>query len=151
MQASRAQVLAVASLLFLSPLVVPQRVTAADDAVLSRPNERGQHGQQGQSQNGQQGQQGQSQNGRHGQHGQRKPPFLHHRGADVLQLGKRLGTPVPPAPSGLIGSVPSSVITGFDGTDESTQLVEPPDGAIAVSRGYVVEAVNDALSVWIKT
>ena len=134
MRASRAQVLVVASLLFLTPLVVPQRVTAAEDPVIARPDERGHQG--------------------HGNgHGRahKVKQFLHPHGDDALRLSKRLGTPVPPTPSGPIGSVPSSVVTGFDGTDESTQLVEPPDGAIAVSRGYVVEAVNDALSVWIKT
>jgi len=44
----------------------------------------------------------------------------------------------------------SSVVGGFDGIDESASLAIPPDGAIAVSATYIVEAVNDNLSIWTK-
>jgi hypothetical protein len=116
-------------LLLAVPLVLPQRVMAAEDPVIARPDDRGQQGRV-----------------------HRLKPFLHHRGDDALRLARRLGMPVAPALSpSASGDVPSSVVTGFDGTDQSAALVDPPDGAIAVSRGWVVEAVNDNLSVWAKT
>jgi hypothetical protein len=132
MRALRAQVLAVASLLFVVPLALPPRAAADEAPALSRPDDRTHPG-----------------HGHDRAHQLKR--FLHHGGNLALHLAKRLGTPVPPAPTTPTGTVPASVVTGFPGTDESTQLVEPPDGAIAVSVGYVVEAVNDALSVWVKT
>src|SRR5690242_1810079 len=132
MRTFRAQVLALASLLFVVPLTLPQPAAAQDTPVLSRPDDRGHPA--------------------HGQGRLHSPKwFLHPGGNSALQLAKRLGTPVPPAPASPSGTVPASVVSGFPGTDESTQGVEPPDGAIAVSAGYVVSAVNDALSVWLKT
>ena len=132
MMAFSARVLAVVSLLIVVPAVAPPPTRAAEDPVIARPDERGArpHG-RGQA--------------------HRLKAFLHPRGDDALRLAKRLGTPVPPAPSTPGGPVASTVLTGFDGTDESVALVDPPDGAIAVSRGWVVEAVNDNLSVWVKT
>src|SRR2546428_11946415 len=112
MRASRAQVLVVASLLFLTPLVVPQRVTAAEDPVIARPDERGHQGHR---------------NG-HGRAHKLKQ-FLHPHGDDALRLSKRLGTPGPPTPSGPIGSVPARVAPGFHGTAAGTPLVAPPGGA----------------------
>jgi hypothetical protein len=59
-----------------------------------------------------------------------------------------LAPTVPASPGALVSS---TVVTGFDGIDESATFAEPPDGAIAVSPTHVVEAVNDAVSVWAKT
>jgi hypothetical protein len=46
---------------------------------------------------------------------------------------------------------PALEVTGFDGIDQDQAGVDPPDGAIAVSHTYVVQATNINLSVWTKT
>jgi hypothetical protein len=82
-----------------------------------------------------------------------RKPFLHPRGADSLARAKAkaaIAAPtVPTSPGSALLSSPA--LTGFDGVDESSQLVEPPDGAIAVSPRYIVEAVNDAARIWVKS
>src|SRR3989441_4441651 len=86
-------------------------------------------------------------------HGQRSlKPFLHHRGSESLNRGKQeVAIAAPTLPTSPRALVSSTVITGFDGIDELSTFAQPPDGAIAVSSTYVVEAVNNALSVWTKT
>jgi hypothetical protein len=80
-------------------------------------------------------------------------PFRHPGGADALARSKAASEIS--APSGLGGPrVPlaaGAALTGFDGIDESATLADPPDGAIAVGPTHVVEAVNDAVSIWVKT
>src|SRR2546421_6712595 len=87
-------------------------------------------------------------------HGHRSlKPFLHHRGADSLARAKEeaaIFAPTPSTPT-INPLVASTVVTGFDGINEEQSFAEPPDGAIAVSPTYIVEAVNDELSVWTKT
>src|SRR2546426_7010686 len=87
-------------------------------------------------------------------HGHRSlKPFLHHRGADSLARAKEeaaIFAPTPSTPT-IDPLVASTVVTGFDGINEEQSFAEPPDGAIAVSPTYIVEAVNDELSVWTKT
>ena len=83
-------------------------------------------------------------------HGRLKP-FLHPRGADRLNQSKEetaIFAPVAPASPGAL--VSSSVVAGFDGIDQNSTSADPPDGALAVSNRYIVEAVNSALSVWTK-
>src|SRR2546422_6883666 len=87
-------------------------------------------------------------------HGHRSlKPFLHHRGADSLARAKEEAAIFAPTPSTrtINRLVASTVVTGFDGINEEQSFAEPPDGAIAVSPTYIVEAVNDGLSVWTKT
>src|SRR5256712_377344 len=87
-------------------------------------------------------------------HGHRSlKPFLHHRGADSLARSKEEAAIFAPTPSTrtINPLVASTVVTGFDGINEEQSFAEPPDGAIAVSPTYIVEAVNDGLSVWTKT
>jgi hypothetical protein len=79
-------------------------------------------------------------------------PFLHPAGADALASSKvetELSAPTSPAIP--LASAASTVLAGFDGIDESSTFADPPDGAIAVSGTYIVEAVNDAMSVWTKS
>ena len=89
-------------------------------------------------------------------------PFMHPRGPDSLGRSKRdaaallerrlaprlFGSPVPLVSSAL---PPATEVTGFDGIDQNATFADPPDGAIAVSPTHIVEAVNNALSVWTKT
>src|SRR5256886_3760733 len=87
-------------------------------------------------------------------HGHRSlKPFLHHRGADSLARAKEEAAIFAPTPSTrtINPLVASTVVTGFDGINEEQSFAEPPDGAIAVSPTYIVEAANDELSVWTKT
>jgi len=87
----------------------------------------------------------------HGHHRHLKP-FL-HPGGDESLLRSKVETLLS-APSILTASPApgtSTVVTGFDGIDESSQFADPPDGALAVSGTYMVEAVNDGLSVWRKS
>src|SRR6266571_2407409 len=84
-------------------------------------------------------------------HGHRSlKAFLHHRGADSLARSKEEAAIFAPTPS-INPLVSSTVVTGFDGINEEQSFAEPPDGAVAVSPTYIVEAVNDELSVWTKT
>jgi len=89
---------------------------------------------------------------RHGHGHRHHKPFLHHEGLESLRAAKReaavLAPSVTASPRVLLGS---TVLGGFDGIDESASLAIPPDGAIAVSATYIVEAVNDNLSIWTKT
>src|SRR2546428_2314209 len=80
-------------------------------------------------------------------------PFLHHRGADSLARSKEESVVFAQAlsMSTVDPLIPSTLVTGFDGINEEQSFAEPPDGAIAVSPTYIVEAVNDELSVWTKT
>src|SRR6266704_3163283 len=87
-------------------------------------------------------------------HGHRSlKAFLHHRGADSLARSKEEAAIFAPTPStrSINPLVSSTVVTGFDGINEEQSFAEPPDGAVAVSPTYIVEAVNDELSVWTKT
>ena len=81
-----------------------------------------------------------------------RKPFWHHGGAKSLARAKEeaaiFAPTLPRSPSALVSS---TVVAGFDGIDEISTIGEPPDGAIAVSPTYILEAVNDALSVWTKT
>ena len=82
----------------------------------------------------------------------RLKPFLHRGGAESLareKEGAALFAPTPSTSSRAL--VSSTVVTGFDGIDEISTFAQPPDGAIAVSSTYIVEAVNNAVSVWTKT
>ena len=87
--------------------------------------------------------------------------FRHHRGHHSLERSKReakghgrgLGNhrfsgSIPFASS---APAPATEVAGFDGIDQYAALVDPPDGAIAVSRTHVVEVTNSNLSVWAKT
>src|SRR2546425_850516 len=89
---------------------------------------------------------------RHGHGHRHHKPFLHHEGLERLREAKRnaavLAPSITASPRGLLRS---TVVGGFDGIDESASLAIPPDGAIAVSAAYIVEAVNDNLSIWTKT
>lgn len=80
-------------------------------------------------------------------------PFFHPRGADRLARAKaKAAIAAPTAPTSAGGALLlSPALTGSDGVDQSSQLVEPPDGAIAVSPRYIVEAVNDAARIWVKS
>src|SRR5438093_4770026 len=81
-----------------------------------------------------------------------RKPCWHHGGAKSLARAKEeaaiLAPTLPRSPRALVSS---TVLAGFDGIDEISTIGEPPDGAIAVSPTYLVEAVNDALSIWTKT
>ncbi len=91
--------------------------------------------------------------------------FLHRAGPDVLarskreaphlarRLAPRLGSQTALSPSPLVSSAlaPAALVTGFDGIDQNATFADPPDGAIAVGPTHVVEAVNNALSVWTKS
>jgi hypothetical protein len=82
-----------------------------------------------------------------------RKPFLHPRGAHRLAHAKAnatIGAPTAPTSPGS-ALLSSPALAGFDGVDESSQGVEPPDGAIAVSPRYIVEAVNDAARIWVKS
>src|ERR1043166_2679446 len=89
---------------------------------------------------------------RHGHARRHHKPFLHHEGLESLRGAKReaavLAPGVAASPRVLLGS---TVVGGFDGIDESASLAIPPDGAIAVSATYIVEAVNDNQNIWTKT
>src|SRR2546428_10706172 len=86
-------------------------------------------------------------------HGHRSlKPFLHHRGADSLARPKdeaAIFAPTPP-PRTINPLVASTVVTGFDGVHEEQSFAEPPDGAIAVSPTYIVEAETDEMKVYTK-
>ena len=87
-------------------------------------------------------------------HGHRSlKPFLHHGGADSLARSKEQSVIFAQAlsMSTVDPLISSTLVTGFDGINEEQSFAEPPDGAIAVSPTYIVEAVNDELSVWTKT
>lgn len=96
-----------------------------------------------------------------GQPGQTRPrgsahphlkPFLHPRGSASLAAAKKeaaiLAPTIAQSPTGIVAS---TVIGGVDGIDESSSGAIPPDGALAVSATYIVEAVNDNVSIWTKT
>jgi hypothetical protein len=81
-----------------------------------------------------------------------RKPFWHHGGAKSLARAKEeAATFAPTLPRSPRALVSSTVVAGFDGIDEISTIGEPPDGAIAVSPTYLIEAVNDAVSVWTKT
>ena len=88
----------------------------------------------------------------HGQTHRYRKPFLHPLGPESLRTAKHDATILAPSvassPSGVVAS---TIVTGFDGVDEASSGAIPPDGALAVSATYIVEAVNDNLSVWTKT
>ena len=87
--------------------------------------------------------------------------FRHHRGHHSLERSKReakghgrgrghhrfSGS----SPFASSAPAPATEVAGFDGIDQYAALVDPPDGAIAVSRTHVVEVTNSNLSVWAKT
>ena len=82
----------------------------------------------------------------------RLKPFLHRGGVGSLARAKEGAALFAPTPSARSRArVSSTVVAGFDGIDEVSTLAQPPDGAIAVSSSYIVEAVNSAVSVWTKT
>src|SRR5262249_29819697 len=73
-------------------------------------------------------------------HGQKhRKPFLHPRGADRLAHAKAKAAISAPtalaSPGGALLSSPA--LAGFDGVDERSQGVEPPDGDVAVSPRFV--------------
>src|SRR5439155_120892 len=82
----------------------------------------------------------------------RLKPLLHRGGVGSLARAKEGAALFAPTPSARSRArVSSTVVAGFDGIDEVSTLAQPPDGAIAVSSSYIVEAVNSAVSVWTKT
>jgi hypothetical protein len=90
-----------------------------------------------------------------------RKPFIHPRGANSLSRAKQQArirglASVPGLLSNSSTSnsstlAPALEVTGFDGIDQDLAGVDPPDGAIAVSHTYVVQATNINLSVWTKT
>jgi hypothetical protein len=79
-------------------------------------------------------------------------PFRHPAGAEVLARSKAVSElTAPTIATTPLAPAASTVVTGFDGVDESSTYADPPDGAIAVSGTYIVEAVNDAMSIWTKS
>ena len=128
-----ARVFVVALLLVLVPLAALDRA-AAEIPVLGRLADSGEPGRPA----------------RHAHRGLK--PFLHRGGAGVLARAKEAATSFAPTRSTSSSTlVASTLVTGFDGIDETQSFAQPPDGAIAVSSTYIVEAVNDNVSVWTKT
>jgi hypothetical protein len=80
-------------------------------------------------------------------------PFRHPRGTDALVRAKEAATiSGPSGPAGPGTALASAAtLTGVDGIDESATLADPPDGSIAVGPTHVLEAVNDAVSIWVKS
>ncbi len=153
------RILVVAFLFALIPLGLADR-TAAETPVLARPvspkhfdRERGDH-ERGENERDERGKSDRDDRER----GERErghmlsKRFLHPGGDDELNRSKEettLFAPTAPTTPGVL--TPSDVLTGFDGIDESATFADPPDGALAVSNGYVVQVVNTNLSVWTKT
>src|SRR2546428_1915828 len=86
-------------------------------------------------------------------HGHRPlKPFLTPGGPETLPQGKGKAAVFAPAIATSPGAlIASPGVGGSGGIDESSSLAVPPDGAIAVSAAYVVEAVNDNVKIWTKT